>query len=274
MTVIVSIKINDGIVMAADSVSSYPSGMTYSHANKVVNIWTGRPVGAMVTGRGGIGSESIETLLKDLRKRFDGNDPAFPDWKLDPLTTTMHEIAHRTHHFLLKEKAEIDPENTSLLVRICGYSPNRPLSEAWDVRIEKFNCPLPVQSQTENDWGVRWEGDYDALDRLILGRGVDMVSASMQEFGMNLDDAISANYRLTNRLTKCLALPSMPIQDAVDLARFLVETTINFVKFSVDRPSKTVGGPIEIAAITKHEGFRWVQRKHSFPAGLNLEPPV
>jgi hypothetical protein len=32
---------------------------------------------------------------------------------------------------------------------------------------------------------------------------------------------------------------------------------------------KIVGGPIEIAAITKHEGFRWIQRKHFYPAGLN-----
>jgi hypothetical protein len=56
----------------------------------------------------------------------------------------------------------------------------------------------------------------------------------------------------------------MPIQDAVDLARFLVETTIGFVRFAVFMP-KSVGGAVEIAAITKHEGFRWVQRKASIP---------
>jgi hypothetical protein len=55
----------------------------------------------------------------------------------------------------------------------------------------------------------------------------------------------------------------MPIRDAVDLARFLVETTIGFVKFSVARP-KTVGGSIAIAAITKHESFQWVQRQKGF----------
>jgi hypothetical protein len=57
-------------------------------------------------------------------------------------------------------------------------------------------------------------------------------------------------------------------QDAVDLARFLVQTTIGFVKFSVSR-AKTVGGPIEIAAITKHEGFKWIERRHCYPSGLN-----
>jgi hypothetical protein len=53
----------------------------------------------------------------------------------------------------------------------------------------------------------------------------------------------------------------MPIRDAVDLARFLVETTIGFVKLSVARP-KTVGGSIAIAAIMMHEGFQWVQRQN------------
>ena len=52
----------------------------------------------------------------------------------------------------------------------------------------------------------------------------------------------------------------MPIQDAIDLARFLVETTIGFIKFAVFLP-KSAGGAVQIAAITKHEGFRWVQRR-------------
>jgi len=60
-----------------------------------------------------------------------------------------------------------------------------------------------------------------------------------------------------------LFVEAMPIRDAVDLARFLVEATIGFVKFSVARP-KTVGGSIAIAAITKHEGFQWVQRQNGF----------
>jgi len=63
-----------------------------------------------------------------------------------------------------------------------------------------------------------------------------------------------------------LSVPAMPIQDAVDLARYLVETTIGFVRFAVFVP-KTVGGAVDIAAITKHEGFRWVQCKGFRSAG-------
>ena len=63
----------------------------------------------------------------------------------------------------------------------------------------------------------------------------------------------------------------MPIQDAISLAKSLVDTTIGFVKYSFNRPVKTVGGPVEIATITKHERFKWVDRKHYFLPSLNEE---
>jgi hypothetical protein len=52
---------------------------------------------------------------------------------------------------------------------------------------------------------------------------------------------------------------SMTIPDAVDYARFLVQTTSDYHRFADMVP--TVGGPTEIALITKWIGFRWVERK-------------
>ena len=94
MTVLVSIKINDGVVMAADSASSFASGMVYRHADKIVNLRQGLPIGVMVTGAGGIGNESIDTLLKDLRRRFEGKDEARRDWALDPECYTLAQVAN------------------------------------------------------------------------------------------------------------------------------------------------------------------------------------
>jgi ATP-dependent protease HslVU (ClpYQ) peptidase subunit len=47
MTVLVSVKINDGVVMAADSASSFESGMVYLNADKIVNLMEGCPIGAI-----------------------------------------------------------------------------------------------------------------------------------------------------------------------------------------------------------------------------------
>ena len=59
----------------------------------------------------------------------------------------------------------------------------------------------------------------------------------------------------------------MPIQDALDLAEFLVDLTIKVSRF-IPGPA-VVGGPIEVAGITKHEGFKWIKRKYYYEERLN-----
>ena len=62
-----------------------------------------------------------------------------------------------------------------------------------------------------------------------------------------------------------LVTPGMPILDAVEVAQFLIETSVTFERMRADRHIKTVGGPVDIAIITRHEGFRWLQRKRNAP---------
>jgi hypothetical protein len=54
VTVIVSVKINDGIIMASDSASTFAIWQTYLTADKIVNLVL--PIGIMVTGNGNIGT--------------------------------------------------------------------------------------------------------------------------------------------------------------------------------------------------------------------------
>ena len=255
--------------MAADSASSFPNGMTYQHANKIVNLSKGLPIGAMITGTGGIGKESIDTLLKDLRLRFSGNDDSHLDWALDPKNFTMQEIAGRVREFIFEEKINsVGLTDVGMLIRLCGYSSGSPLAETWDVAINGAECHIPTLLQGVDDFGPRWCGEYEALDRLILGVGTGFMQSAINQ-SFTKEAAIETKAKFTSDLYATLSIPAMPIQDAIDLAKFLVETTIGFVKFSFDRPIKSVGGPIEIAAITKHEGFKWVQRKHFFRHDLN-----
>ena len=48
----------------------------------------------------------------------------------------------------------------------------------------------------------------------------------------------------------------MPTQDAVEIAMFLAETQKLFARFSAG--SNVVGGELDVAAVTKHEGFKWI----------------
>lgn len=51
----------------------------------------------------------------------------------------------------------------------------------------------------------------------------------------------------------------------------LAETLINLqsLKEKVTKPSETVGGPVDVAAITRAEGLVWVKRKHYFNPEIN-----
>jgi len=59
----------------------------------------------------------------------------------------------------------------------------------------------------------------------------------------------------------------MPKQELIEFAEALVGITAVERKATADEG--TVGGPIDVAFISKHEGFVWIKRKHYFAKELN-----
>lgn len=64
-------------------------------------------------------------------------------------------------------------------------------------------------------------------------------------------------------LNRQFAMPfsyELPLQDCINLAVFLIRTTIKFQEVSSTIP-RTCGGPIDVAVITRTDGLQYVQRK-------------
>lgn len=271
MTIIVCVKINDGLVVASDSTTSFFRNdekfvQGYDNANKIFNLYKGLPIGAMTCGSGNIGSASVSTLSKDLRRRFSGEDSVFGSWAIDKAAYTMKDVAEKAHTFL-SEAAQAAGTDVWLTYWVFGYSAGRPLPEVWSIIINGKDYPAPTLHQEETNVGPRWAGVTEALDRLVLGYTSSIVESAVKN-GLDQQATLDLMQKMGPDLYEHLVMPAMPIQDAIDLARYLVEATMSFSKFSIAR-AKTVGGPIEIAAITKHEGFRWVARKHFYSDSLN-----
>jgi hypothetical protein len=70
---------------------------------------------------------------------------------------------------------------------------------------------------------------------LIFGLGSGFEDAAVGSV-LTREAARELHAKLSPSLFELLFMEAMPIHDAVDLARFLVETTNGFVKFSVARP--------------------------------------
>jgi hypothetical protein len=281
LTIAISVKVHDGLVLAADSASTIMAGQggvqgvynVYNNANKVFNLYKGLPIGGITWGAGSIGHASISTLVKDLRKRFMGNDP---NWKFDPNPYTMEEVAKRTREFLFEElyeplyQAVPDNEKPELGFLVAGYSSGQDLAEEWLIQISRAGCPAPSLVRPQQECGVIWFGQPEAINRLLLGWGTALPSV-LQDLGVPDDQIGPAMAQITTALSTPLVIPPMPIQDTIDLAEFLVHLTIMYSRFSPGAP--TVGGPIESAAITKHEGFKWVKRKHYYDRRFNPPSP-
>jgi hypothetical protein len=74
MTVVLTVKIHDGVVLASDSATSLTDEAgsiinVYNTANKIFNLYKGLPMASLTWGGGSIGHASISTLSKDLQPR-------------------------------------------------------------------------------------------------------------------------------------------------------------------------------------------------------------
>jgi 20S proteasome alpha/beta subunit len=272
MSIIVSVKIHDGIVMAADSATTFYTSegrptQIYEHVDKIVNLVKGAPIGIMTCGSGSIGSASIATLMKDLRRRLSSSAGGDQGFVLGS-SYSMQDVAQKVQSFVTEKVQQADFKHY-LMLRLCGYSSDGTLPEVWDVVADNGDVAEPFCVQAPDGIGVRWCGETEAINRLILGLGWMPSKRSSEILGISEGQAVSAFNTITDEfLYESLIMAAAPIQDAIDLSRFLVETTKGFIRFAITR-TKTVGGPVEIAAITKHEGFKWVQRKHFYPYELN-----
>jgi hypothetical protein len=284
LTIAISIKINDGLVLASDSASTLlaltPDGQlqvfnVYNNADKVFNLQKGLPIGAITWGAGSVGQASTSTIMKDLRKIFtDGDEAKHPGWKLNKETYTVEGVANRLKEFVFDELytpafRDFPHKKPDLGFIVAGYSANAPMADEFQIDIREGQCQGPRPVRKREEIGLTWGGDPEALNRLIVGISGGLPQVLQNIFRLRPEQMPQIMQTVQQNLQVPLVLPAMPLQDAIDLAEFLVDLTIKFSRFRPGAP--TVGGPIEIGAISKHEGFRWIKRKYYFDRDLNPE---
>jgi hypothetical protein len=284
LTIAISLKINDGLVLASDSASTVLSQTSdgqlqvfnvYNSADKLFNLQKGLPIGAITWGAGSIGQASTSTIMKDLRKIFtDGDEEKYPGWKLDKTSYSVEAVAHRLKQFVFDDLyvtafRDFPHKKPDLGFIVAGYSANAPMAEEFQIDIKAGECSGPRAVRTREQIGMTWGGESEALNRLVVGISGALPQVLQSVFRATQAQMPQIQQVIQQKLQLPLVLPAMPLQDAIDLADFLVDLTIKFSRFMPGAP--TVGGPIEIAAISKHEGFRWIKRKYYFRRDLNPE---
>ena len=272
MTIAIGLKIGDGIILGADSavtVGDPYNGRAnyYYNAEKVINLVKGLPLGAVAYGNFGFAGRSTTRVAKDLRRRL--SDPRHVDW-VNPDNFTVEEVATKVFSFFMDLHKQDHPTggpSTGFGLIVAGYAPNAGHGEIWAIDVDDATaCAGPIKHFDSTTVGILWRGQGEALNRLIRGWSSDNLT--------RLGDPSLPREEVRAAFDSVAPLwnSAMPIQDGIDLVRYLAEVVAGFVRF-IDTPT-TVAPPIDVAAITLHEGFKWVQRKHYYGSELNREPWV
>ena len=282
VTIAISVKVHEGIVLATDSAASMtyslPNGTqaianVYNNANKIHNLRKGLPIGVMVWGAGSIGATSMGTLARDLRVIFTDGDPRpeYDGWKIDTKSYTIQMVAERTRDFLLKTMSDLQAAQPSAALisfgmLIAGFSSGAPLAESWLIDIVQGQVARFGATLTNEPAGLEAYAQPESVFRLLNGVGTQLPAVLLQ-ITNNPQLVEGWMQMIRQQLSTGVVSPSMPIQDAIDLADWLVHNAIMYSRFLPG--VATVGGPIEIAVVTKHEGFKWIKRKHYYESSLN-----
>ena len=250
VTAIIAIRVNDGIVLAAEGrslIRRNRDGETvaaFEHAGKVFALSEQPAVAFAGCGAGSVGGLSLRFLASELASANREHPP-----------TGVRETLERASAAIQRRSADpVCPAHNprpDLDWLIGGYDEAAPLPVLWRLRVRQGRPQAPERIER----GMVWAGEgAQAIDRLIGGVAPELPVLIRSE----VSDVPTAErlVELLPRFQLDLVHPEMPLGDAVALARLLLDTAIGIERLRGAVPS--AGGELSIAIIDRQRGFRYV----------------
>jgi hypothetical protein len=208
-----------------------------------------------------------------------------------PVLHTVEDVAHeflafmREHYDTHYEDSKVPEEyrhGPKFLVG--GYDREGHLPSLYRVNVQG---DVVRRVYAAGRFGLAWEGQSEAVERLIRGydsvlrdsietrvaaaresvrktmvdAAASMLQQAVDHAGISLPQDMNPGLPAAPEITipwdryRCdIAYGNLPLQDAVDLAAFLVSLQSGKSKFAIGVP--TVGGRTHVGVVTRHEGFR------------------
>jgi len=250
VTIVVGAASPDGIVLAADSRTTLSDGQRHristDAADKVFNLDS--KFGVATYGLAGIGTRTINGLMDEFIATADQKACSDVEQIARALGSFFHD------RFI----AESGPMDASagwpLGFIVVGYD-GAGIGHVWEVGI-----PGPIVANTgvnTADRGALWRGQVDVIGRLIKGVDWNALGAANLAFDQPTQDSLT-------RLEYILLHP-VTLQDAADMASFLVRTTIDMQRFSDGTALAPglipgCGGRTQMLAVTR-SNVEWISRR-------------
>lgn len=255
MSLGIVIKGPEGIVLAADSrvtlTAQTPQGpihVNYDNATKLLSF--SRPhnyVGAVTYGQAAIGLRTASSYLPEFENT------------LEEKRLSVGEFAERLSTFFLDQWRKDMPEDykgPNMTFVVGGFNKGEAYGQVF-----LFEIPQAPQPRCQHDdgFGITWGGQREIVDRLMQGFDERLMRILVRELNLPEDDARKLYNVLRQELQLPVPIQAMALQDCVDLAVFFLRTTMWAQSLTVG--IRGVGGAIDVAIITRREGFHFIQKK-------------
>ncbi len=236
MSLIISVYVREGIVMAADSrltlniPRSLPGGQT-----NILSITTSdsakklfmapNNVGIATCGHADIGGVPIAGFVE-----------SFIVEKLKGQSLIAEQVASE-----LKTYFGALAVRPGTVFHVAGYAPSASGLDQTIFFVDPAVGAMSLLNQI-NQQGANWNGEIDVLQRLL--NNVELIQAGSQppvplpSFGIPFE--------------------FFTLQDAIDFAFYGIRSTIDTLRFQ--SREKTVGGPVDVLVITP-DSSRWIAQK-------------
>lgn len=259
MSLIISVRVDDGIVMASDSrvtVTTNRQHEVHFSDTTYKTFCLGGRIGVSTCGDAHIKGRAVASWMQAFEEEvFDNN------WSV---LNTMQNIA------TFFSGLGVD---SSITFHVGGYEK---VADATMIPVTYHvvvrNDGSITKSMQDSGPGARWDGMVETISRLIKGvllvvpdkmikldtltRRITDESGAKKTVEYNNVTVVPGNtayYQESN-----IEFQYFTLQDAIDFAKYAIKTTIDTIKFKSE--SLTVGEPIDILVI-EPSGARWIAHK-------------
>lgn len=264
MSLGIAFKGPEGIVLAADSRVTLTAEMqrggekimlpaTYDNATKLLQLSGIRNVGIVTYGIGAIGQKEPRTahsFLPELEEELSKEEIG---------QLSVEDFAKRFSDFFMAQwnaKMPAEYSGPDMVFLIGGFDEGAAYGKVYKVAIPSNPTP---EEQSANQFGVTWGGQLEYTNRLIKGFDPQLPVIAKTFLNLTDEQQVALEKHLEGALSAKIPYPFLPLQDCVNLSIFLIRTTMELQNWIVG--VRGVGGAIDVATITRTDGFTPVQRK-------------
>jgi 20S proteasome alpha/beta subunit len=255
----IAFKGPEGIVLAADSRVTLTGQLAgnnvmipayFDNATKLLKVRGQDHVGAVTYGLGALGDKEPRTAHSYLPE-FETELPEGERLSVEDFATKLSDFFQR-QWTATNTPAQAEP----MVFLVGGFDEGEAYGRVFEVAVPISSVPI---EQNPSDFGITWGGQAEIAGRLL--NGYDPKLEPLTKTHVHLNAAQTNNFRqkVLGSLVMPIPYQFLPLQDSVDLAIFLIKTTATLQRWAIG--IRGVGGAIDVATITRTDGFTAIQEK-------------